>query len=155
MNVDPSALPSLLLAERRHLPDAPGIYFVFRGEEVIYIGKARRLSERWKSTTHHRYAQLSTMGDVRLAWVTVEEEALLDELEAASILYFDPCLNRTPIETDGRLARYPLRLPAELLERVKEEAGRERRSINQMIEIALEEWLAARAARRDTPKPPA
>jgi len=94
--INPLALPSLSLNERAALPDEPAIYFALAGDAtVLYIGKARRLAERWKSTQHHRYAQLSEMGNIRLAWLSVSDEKLLDKIEIACIEHFKPTLNKS------------------------------------------------------------
>src|SRR5262245_35349822 len=94
--INPFTLPSLLLSERDALPDIPAVYFAIDSSNtVFYIGKARRLAERWKSTTHHRYAQLSKIDDLRLVWLAVDDEKLLDAIEAACIKHFRPILNRT------------------------------------------------------------
>lgn len=96
MNINPLALPSLPLAQRAALPDAPAIYFALAEDgAVLYIGKARRLVARWKSTMHHRYTELAALPSVRLAWLVVSDESLLSGIEQACIEYFNPPLNST------------------------------------------------------------
>lgn len=41
----PSVAPS---KKGEGLPDAPGIYFVWEGEEIVYVGLSRRLCQRAK-----------------------------------------------------------------------------------------------------------
>lgn len=88
------ALPALNLCERKRLPECAAIYFV-RSDDgtVLYIGRARNLRQRWAQ--HHRTAQLMTYPGVSLAWLSVDDPALLDEIERACIAYFSPLLNGT------------------------------------------------------------
>lgn len=143
--INPITLPSLLLCERAALPDIPAIYFALAADNVVlYIGKAQRLSERWKSTIHHRYAELAQMGDIRLAWLSVDDEALLYGIEAACIDHFKPVLNRSPGPKGSGRADTVKRtyiLPVALLERLEAAAQRERRPFGRQLEIFLEKAL--------------
>lgn len=47
----------LVYAERAALPKDPGVYVVFDGETVFYIGSAANLRDRWTGSSHHRTAQ--------------------------------------------------------------------------------------------------
>jgi len=86
-----AVLPSLPLEERKALPATAGIYFVLAGDAVLYIGKATNLYQRWDA--HHRLKQLNKRGGCRIAWMTVDDAGLLDELEQVCITHFDPVLN--------------------------------------------------------------
>jgi transcriptional regulator with XRE-family HTH domain len=52
------------------------------------------LAARWN--VHHRYTELKTIGNVRIAWLHCSDESLLSEIEEALIKYFVAPLNRTP-----------------------------------------------------------
>jgi len=140
--IDLLALPSLALTERAQLPDAAGIYFALVNTDVIYIGKARRLRMRWASNTHHRYSQFATMGNVRLAWLTLGDETLCDAVEQACIAYFNPRFNSTVIE-DGSTRLVTFRIPADLHARLTIIANRSNRKPNPQIIMFLEAAVAA------------
>jgi len=91
--INPTALPSLPLDERRELPDTAAIYFVLAGDTVLYIGQSVNVRQRWLA--HHRLAQLNEHGGCRIAWMTVDGVSLLNELEQACIAHFQPALNGT------------------------------------------------------------
>lgn len=87
-----STLPSLPLAERRHLPASPGIYFAIDSLGVVqYIGRSVNICQRWQN--HHRCSVLDAIGNVNIAWIEVSKPSLLDEIEQALIEYFNPPLN--------------------------------------------------------------
>ena len=95
MQVNPLALPSLPLTEKQNLPRLPAIYFALgNSDEILYIGRSKNLAARWN--VHHRYTELKTIGNVRIAWLHCSDESLLSEIEEALIKYFVPPLNRTP-----------------------------------------------------------
>jgi DNA-binding XRE family transcriptional regulator len=102
--INPLDLPSVELSERATLPDAPGIYFVLSGDStILYIGRATSIAERWRA--HHRTFQLSTMQNIRIAWVIVLDDMdLLSAIEQACIAYFMPTLN------DHSVPYYPLHI---------------------------------------------
>lgn len=157
MNIDLATLPTLPLAQRAALPDAPGIYFALAADgTVLYIGKARRLVARWNSTQHHRYAQLAAMPGVRLAWLVVSDVALLRSIEQACIEYFNPPLNSTPKEGNrrGRIS-FQLVIPAEVLVAVRELANAENRSISNMLATLVTEAIKARKEKKSGPFLPA
>lgn len=98
--LDPFQLPSILLAERKQLPDCPAIYFAIdANNRILYVGKAKKLVGRWKN--HHRIHKLEEIHReccVRIAWQAWNEEDL-DEAERSSIKRFQPLLNYTEVET--------------------------------------------------------
>jgi len=65
--INPTALPSLPLDERKRLPGTAAIYFVLSGDTVLYVGKATNLYQRWDA--HHRRKQLNEYGTCRIAWM--------------------------------------------------------------------------------------
>jgi hypothetical protein len=71
------ALPSVPYPERtKRLPDQPGLYFVIRGSELLYIGMSKKsIRRRWK--TWH------------LAATYIEKRGLADDVRVAFIVYRD------------------------------------------------------------------
>jgi hypothetical protein len=108
--INPLSLPSLTLSDRLLLPRASGVYFVLCDEEVLYIGKARSLHLRWKGTAHHRLPQLIGVPGERIAWLSVDDAALCDEVERACIAHFAPPLNQAPVQRPQRQRNTSLRL---------------------------------------------
>jgi transcriptional regulator with XRE-family HTH domain len=71
-----------------------GIYIVYRNEEVLYIGKAQNLQQRWKG--HHRLQQFKTLGaDLRIAWLSLPQDrpGHIDNYERILIHALSPTLN--------------------------------------------------------------
>lgn len=92
---DCSALPSIPLEWKTSLPKCAGIYFALdENEKVLYIGRSKNINQRWSSVGHHRYAQLSSIPNIRIAWLEVNDASLLPDIEAALIEWFSPVLNR-------------------------------------------------------------
>jgi hypothetical protein len=143
-DADPLMLPSIPLNERSALPDIPAVYFAIGHDDVVlYVGKARRLLVRWRGTAHHRYTQLSTIGDVRLAWLPIDDDRMLQVIEALYIARIDPVLNRSKVLREkGQSA--PLHAPHQLYEAIKALAKKDLRSINAEIIILLQEAVARR-----------
>ena len=90
-----STLPSLPLVQREALPDEPGIYFLFQGSTLRYIGRTISLKKRWAA--HHRWEQYSKSEETIIAWLIVSHPMLLSSVEHACITYFDPPDNWSPI----------------------------------------------------------
>lgn len=89
-----SDLPSIVMGDWSGLPDAAGVYFARNvNGDVLYIGKAKSLKDRW-SSTHHRYKQIKALGGERLHWLIVENIERIDLIETACIAHFKPRLNR-------------------------------------------------------------
>lgn len=93
--IDLRSLPSILLSERKSLPKkVSAIYFALSSsDEVLYIGRAVCLHDRWSGQKHHRRVQLEELGGVRIAWMQVSDPVLLPEIETALIKHFSPLLN--------------------------------------------------------------
>jgi len=142
-NIDPLALPSLSLQERRNLPQCAAVYFVLNGSsKILYIGGTLNLVQRW--LTHHRCNQLTNMGDgIRIAWLECSEPALLPEIEAALIKHFQPSLNRTPVPGDKFKDKKQINviMPIDDADRLKELADKQERSVSQMAAILIREAL--------------
>ncbi len=137
-------LPSPPVEARRELPDTAAIYFVLAGDAVLYIGQSVSLRQRWLA--HHRLAQLNERGACRIAWMTVDDASLLDELEQACIEHFSPILNNSPAADRGE--RVMVRLSPESANMVVSMAGNERRTISQMVRLLIEESIEARQRQR-------
>ena len=87
--------PSVPLTQVNDLPRQPGIYYAVRGFEIQYIGLSKSLRHRWTATgskVHHRKAQLSRMGGVKLHYRLCQAHEL-GYLEALEIRRFNPPLN--------------------------------------------------------------
>lgn len=87
-----SSLPWLPLEARSSFPRQPAIYFAIDSQNnVQYVGRSINPKQRW--TQHHRYEDLTAIGQVRIAYLFVEAIELLPAIEAALIDWFDPPLN--------------------------------------------------------------
>ncbi len=85
-------LPSLPLEQRSQLPTTPCIYFAIDfQDQVQYIGRATNAKLRWGC--HHQYSKLQAMGDVKIAYLLINERRLLPQIEQALIDWFQPPLN--------------------------------------------------------------
>lgn len=90
-SLDIAALPSVPLEGRNLLPEEPCVYLAINAHgQVQYIGRSVNPRKRWQQ--HHRQKMLDAMEGVRIAYLFCDE-ALLDEIEAALIEWFDPYLN--------------------------------------------------------------
>ncbi len=148
MSFDPSridldALPWVAFDNRRGLPIHQGIYFALAADgTVLYIGKSRNIFVRWM--THHRIADLAKQEGVTISWLRFDGDvSLLDAIERACIKYFQPALNRRPVGQHGRYVRRTHWFRASLLERVRQLAEQEQRSVSRQLCILLEIALDA------------
>ncbi|MBD2077360.1 GIY-YIG nuclease family protein [Phormidium sp. FACHB-592] len=92
-----STLPNLKLLERERLPECSAIYFAISRDQVLYVGLATNLRNRWQK--HHRSPQLEAINkrcEVRLFWLSCAQKEL-NELEQQYIEYYCPTLNQTKI----------------------------------------------------------
>lgn len=91
-NVNLLDLPSLPLEFRHKLPDTSALYFVLNDDEILYVGRANRLVERWRE--HHLFAELEQLGveEMRIAWLNCDKR-LLKSSETKFIAHFKPLLN--------------------------------------------------------------
>ena len=84
---------SALVADTRSLPNKPGIYYAVKDSQVLYIGKALSLRQRWSGNNHKQKERLLRMGGVVLFYRHEFEHRLLLE-EAREIQLFNPLLNK-------------------------------------------------------------
>ena len=92
-----STLPNLKLSERKQLPECSAIYFAVSYSQVLYVGLAANLRQRWQN--HHRCKQLELINkraDVTLFWLTCPQHQL-QALEHQYIEYYCPTLNQTKL----------------------------------------------------------
>jgi len=87
-----SALPSVALEAKSAFPRQPSIYFAIDSLGTVqYVGRSVDPKIRWAG--HHRFGQLTAIGQVRIAYLFVDSPELLPGIEAALIDWFDPPLN--------------------------------------------------------------
>lgn len=92
-SINPLALPSLSLADRRLLPNCMAVYLVLEGKTVIYVGQSASLVLRWQQ--HHKLKQLKSRGTkIKVAWLECSDRSLLIVIESVLIKHFVPELNR-------------------------------------------------------------
>ena len=94
MSIDPqlldvSALPSMLLGDRRQFPTVSCVYLAMSSGAIQYIGRSLNLRHRWESHSKLRYFDL----DSHIAWIEISDPKLLPEIESALIQWFRPPLN--------------------------------------------------------------
>lgn len=109
--INPFSLPSVSIDERDSLPKVAAIYFALSGEEILYIGKANCLRERWGS--HHRMRNIAIFDNARIAWCPFGAGVNLAEIERVCIKHFNPRLNHAVIPeelvgTPGVSVRLPI-----------------------------------------------
>lgn len=91
-DINPLALPSLAISERKKLPNIAACYLVLENENVIYVGQSTNLVLRWLN--HHKFKKFNERAkDIRIAWLECADSSLLKQIEIALIHWFDPELN--------------------------------------------------------------
>lgn len=87
------SLPSLFVLKRDELPEVSSVYFVVNQDnDVEYIGRTKNLRKRWKA--HHLLNLLGKDNSLRIAWLKVDNQSLLSEIEKTLIKRFNPNFNR-------------------------------------------------------------
>ncbi|MBW4538997.1 MAG: GIY-YIG nuclease family protein [Myxacorys chilensis ATA2-1-KO14] len=91
------SLPWLPLRAVAAFPQQPAIHFAIDAQNVVqYIGRSINPRQRWSQ--HHCYSQLKAIGNVRIAYLFIDDTPeMLSEIEAALIKWFDPPLNGAPV----------------------------------------------------------
>lgn len=92
-NLDACYLPSLNLVDRKALPKIPCVYIVRSAKQVMYVGQAKNLFNRW--VTHHQMYNLKSLPEVSISWLEIEDINTLDEVERSLIQRLRPLLNVT------------------------------------------------------------
>ncbi|NEO98435.1 MAG: GIY-YIG nuclease family protein [Symploca sp. SIO2E9] len=88
------------LRKRHQLPSSPDIYFVLdNNSQLLYVGRAKNLRERWLGKSHHRYKQLARKGldKITLGYIKVPFDEL-EQREKEYIEQFNPALNETKVK---------------------------------------------------------
>jgi DNA-binding Xre family transcriptional regulator len=89
--INPLALPSVALDDRRQLPVEPCIYFAIDGQGVVqYVGQSQNPRRRWQG--HNQLKHLSKMTGVCVAYMPVRP-SLLTGFEEILISKYRPALN--------------------------------------------------------------
>jgi predicted HicB family RNase H-like nuclease len=137
-------LPSVPFAERKHLPKCAAIYFVLNAAgTVLYIGQSINLAVRWAA--HHKAAKLREHQAARIAWLVMDDVALLNAVEDACIVYFEPVCNRfydgrhagRPVSAAAEFVKFPLRIPKDLMDAIRSKAARSGAPLNTEIVRAI------------------
>lgn len=140
-SVDPKALPSLPLNCRKAFPSVSAVYFALsKNNEILYIGRSINLRNRWSD--HHQRSRLEEIGEVRIAWLEINNRTLLPKTEYALIERFQPPFNsvNNALREDQRNARektFTIRFSDKEWERLHKEAERQEVPASQLIR----DWL--------------
>lgn len=99
-SLDIFALPWLPLGVRAAFPQKPAVYLAIDAQaQVQYVGVAVNARNRW--IAHHRLVQLEALeGQVRIAFLFLDDESLLAKTEKALIDWFKPPLNQSKVSKD-------------------------------------------------------
>ena len=90
------ALPSIPFQFRSKLPSVTGVYLLYLGNDVYYVGQSKNVSDRWQS--HDVLDKLAlasevlTSADLRIGWIEVPKQ-LLNFAEIYLIGLYQPFLN--------------------------------------------------------------
>ena len=143
--LDLSTLPALALESRKNMPRVSGVYFVRSASgKVLYIGRTTNLYQRWAN--HHRARQLKSLTGVTVVWLVIDDQAMLDAIEAACIAYYAPTMNGTVAREEGDDNMVLLRIPTDLYNEVAAWAKQDERSINNLLVRIIKNALARRRA---------
>jgi len=89
--IDPLKLPSVLFESLADLPEITAVYFALaESSEVLYVGAARNLRERWQG--RHRWHVLQASQCTKTIWFACDYEES-PFIEAAMILRHKPIFN--------------------------------------------------------------
>lgn len=70
-DINLNSLPRLPLEEKTAFPKRSAIYFAIDSLDTVqYIGRAVNVRNRWGS--HHRYNELSAIGNVKIAYLFID-----------------------------------------------------------------------------------
>ena len=85
-----SELSCLFLEEKNCLPSVAGIYIVYVGSEVLYVGRSINIKQRWSS--HHKVGLISKHPGAKIAWIECDS-LFLHDLEYGLIASLSPAEN--------------------------------------------------------------
>ena len=92
-NIDPFTLPRVHIKSKNLLPDHPGVYFVFGGDELLYIGKSNNICRRWQNHETGEKIQ-KKYPNARIGYFLMDTEELADNLEDFLIYKYKPPFNK-------------------------------------------------------------
>lgn len=145
-SLDLSILPWVPLQAKLNLPELQSVYFVLgTANEVLYVGKAINLRQRWNVGAHHKMASFLAFPDVRIAWLPVREADRLAAVETQYIDHFHPRLN-----TQGNFQQYhqgikslcTIQLEQAEHDALRAAAREQKRTVAAVIRMALAPILA-------------
>ncbi len=87
-------LPSKPITKLKELPQDSGVYYITVLGVVLYVGKAKNLRNRWKSS-HHRYQQFKLLHPFGRLHYLVLRQNQIHGYEKAEITKFRPRWNGT------------------------------------------------------------
>lgn len=89
---------NLLFTKQCNLPAAPGVYLVYAGSELLYVGASSNLKQRF-SKKHKYQARFIDQGADRISYLVTDE---YKRLESELIIRNQPKLNRYGLWTVSR-----------------------------------------------------
>ena len=91
-------MSNLLFSNKCNLPALPGVYFVYAGSELLYVGASSNLKQRF-SKKHKYQARFINQGADRIGYLVISD---YKRLEAELIIDLQPKLNRYGLWTVSR-----------------------------------------------------
>lgn len=132
--IDVFSLPSCNFDRKSSLPDVRCVYFVISGCKVKYVGSTKSLKSRARN--HHRLYEFEMLGaECRVTYFTIEsDDAALRGAERSAIKYFNPEMNRKPVQRDPSNPEksVPIRVPEELIPGIKDAIAAYRQGVSQI-----------------------
>lgn len=109
------------------LPNAKGIYFVISGNYLLYIGQSKNVKSRIK--THNRRKQFVAFANLKVLFFEMDDTEIEDDF----IFYFNPVLNNTEYFEGNNTKNITIRMPDDLLEKIRSHAKTNDRNQTQTI----------------------
>ncbi|WP_026730768.1 GIY-YIG nuclease family protein [Fischerella sp. PCC 9605] len=137
--IDLKSLPWLPLNKRSVFTEKSCIYFAIDSLGTVqYIGRAKNVRSRWLN--HHKYSHLNRIGNIKIAYLSIDTPELLPKIEIALIDYFKPCLNgrlKKKRETVSKTTRLISEINEALQRYADEQLISENAAINQLLKEIL------------------
>lgn len=142
--IDTMMLPSLVWSNRADVPDISAVYFVMKGDEVLYVGSTNSMRQRWKWDLHHKLEKFEQAGADRITWYACPEEDIR-YFEDNMIRHLGPALNRPSLYPDLPngidTLMCTVHLPLPLADAYRKLAQEHRRHLSGQLLEALEDWM--------------
>lgn len=148
--------------DRKEIPETSGIYFIFDGPSLKYIGKSINLNARLCNTSHHRFQNFMALANPAVSWLEIP----IDELngkEVELIRQYDPPLNVADSPSAVRwfkkksgkppLKRVPILLPDHWFNQLRQRAQKRTDSMSNICRQLVIEWLNEQDGKDKTPQP--